>query len=166
MSDSSELLHWVWSWDTQFERLAESTARDGHGSTSTETRRAFSRTSLDEHLLAVVGGHVVTAIKRFGPDLPDVGMDKSQLEALRLLRNIYEHWDEQLPSHREGGPPKERSGEEFAKAFPEGRPYSITYAAGDWLLGGVIPLRALTATLRTLAEGVLAMEGPEVSPDA
>lgn len=155
---SSDLLHWIWSWRVQFDRLRESTYKDGFGKSLDVKRRSFSRTSLDEHLLAVVGGHLVKAMDEFGSGLPVHALAPAHLEALRLLRNLYEHWDEQRESLRDPEKQLERSAKTFSELFPEGRPFSITYAANDWLLGGVVPLQGVTGATAGLAEAILELE--------
>ncbi len=155
---SSDLLHWLWSWQLQYGRLKESTFRDGQGSTPMEMRQAFSRTSLDEHLLAVVGGHVVKAMEQFGDELPANMLEREHLEALRLLRNLYEHWVEQRVVFQDPTKRKVRSAKEFVEGFPDGRPYSITYSSADWLLAGVVPLKKVTAAMQALASAIVELE--------
>lgn len=155
---SSDLLHWIWSWRVQFDRLRESTSKDGCGKSPDLMRESFSRTSLDEHLLAVVGGHLVKAMDEFGSGLPVHDLAPDHLEALRLLRNLYEHWDEQRESLRDPAKPLKLSAKGFSEFFPEGRPFSITYAASDWLLGGVVPLQGVTNATAGLAEAILELE--------
>jgi hypothetical protein len=157
---SDDLLHWIWSWNVQVSRLKESTSVDGQGTTPTERRRAYSRTSLDEHLLVVVGGHVVTSLRRFGEVHLDL-LDPDHLQALQLLRNLYEHWDEQRDTFRKPDVPRVKSGKTFSEKFPEGRPYSITYASNDWILGGVVPISVISLALAEIEQAVIKLENEQ-----
>jgi hypothetical protein len=77
---------------------------------------------------------------------------------LILLRNLYEHWDEQRPAFQDPSVPKHKSGKRLAELCPDARPWSITYAPGEWLLGGVLRLSELTAALMRLEEAALQLE--------
>ncbi len=79
-------------------------------------------------------------------------------EALRLLRNIYEHWDEQRPVFQEPSKPKQGSGKEFLEKFPEGHPWSVSLTSEDWMLGGVVPIHQLTRDLDALEKRLLELE--------
>jgi len=146
----SDILHWIWSWRVQVGRLRESTKQElRSGSDALEQRKFFSKTSLDEHILAVVGWNLARAIRRAATHFAQLLIPKDE-DALCLLRHLYEHWDEQRPSFQKKDSPKERTGEKFVKRFPEGKPWSVTYTADDWLLGGVVPIAALTRELDAL----------------
>ncbi len=151
---TSDLSHWIWSWNLQFERLRESTKRDARGSSPLEIRKACSQTSLDEHLLAVVGRHLVNAIKQYERH-QKLGMEQEQTDALVLLRHLYEHWNEQREYAQDPSKPKVRAAKHFADGFPDGKPFTITYADDDWLLGGVVPLFSLTRRIAQVESVVL-----------
>jgi len=89
---TNDVLHWLWSWRLQVERHAESTSNDGQGSTPVQKRRSFSKTSYDEHMLTVVGAHLMKAIQRAEAELGELLFDNEAVSALPLLRNLYEHW--------------------------------------------------------------------------
>ena len=57
-----------------------------------------------------------------------------------------------------GGAQKKRSGKDFDELFPEGKPWSITYTKEDWLLGNVVPIKALTGGLREIESKALEIE--------
>ena len=49
-------------------------------------------------------------------------------KAIKLLRDIYEHWNEYRQAFREMHfGEKDRSGKEFVTMFPSGKPWSIIY---------------------------------------
>lgn len=154
----NDLLHWIWSWRLQLARLIDSTNRQGQGDTPTDKRRSFSRASCDEHLVLVVGRNVVRAISRAEKVFPGTDFELHEDEALSLLRNLYEHWDEQRSSFQNATIPRIRSGKEFINSFPSGKPWSITYVENDWLIGGVVPLNKVSQQLDDIEKKVLKLE--------
>jgi len=154
-----DALHWIWSWRLQVSRLRESFGAEWGGDVGIERRRAASRVSFDEHIVAVTGWHLARAVKRVETLVPAIRLSEEQTEALRLLRHLYEHWDEQRPAFRDPTIPKEKSAVAFAEKFPEGRPWTIVFAESDWLLGGVLAINALTHALAHLETVLLEIEG-------
>ena len=154
----NDLLHWIWSWRLQLRRLQETTSHQGQADSGIDLKRSFSAASYDEHMVAVVGWNLVRAVDRAGDRFPVFAIKGNAGEQLRLLRHLYEHWDEQRPSFESPGMPKQRSGKQFSELFPEGRPWSITYTGDDWLLGGVVALNSLTRELDTLEVNALQLE--------
>ena len=146
----NDVLHWIWSWCLQLERLVESTKLEWAGGAGSKGRRVFSRTSYDEHALIVAGGNLARALKPAAELFPELPIDAQRLKAVRLLRNLYEHWDEQRDAFRIPDVTKRRSAKDFTELFPEGRPWSISYGAEEWTLCGVLPLDALTRDLKSL----------------
>ena len=154
-----DVLHWVWSWRTQLRRLQTSTVEQGAGDTAIDRRRSSSRASFDEHMLAVVGWNLTRALDTAQGRLPEVTVSRHTRDALRLLRNLYEHWDQQRLSFGSKTVTKTRSGAEFSTLFPEGRPWSIAFTATEWYLGGVLAIGALTRQLDTIENEILAIQG-------
>lgn len=150
----STLRHWIWSWHVQLARLRESTRHDGKGANQELRQRAFSVTSLDKHLLLVVGHQAVLALKNAEPSLQHHNLGVTQNVSLRLLRNLHEHWDEQQPAFRMNGPDKTHSGKDFEDAYPRQNPWSISYSSNDWLIGGVLSVSQLTVDLDAIEEVV------------
>ena len=155
---TNDVLHWLWSWRLQVERHAESTRHDGEGDTHLQQLKAFSRTSYDEHILTVVGAHLVRAIDRAEQELGESLLNTEAAEALPLLRNLYEHWAEQRPAFEDASISKSHSGKTFADRYPEGRPWSVTFDGDELLLGGVVRVHALTKELNELESKVIALE--------
>lgn len=155
----SEALHWIWSWNVQLDRLYLSTKAEWNMNqteiSSLESEKICSRTSLDEHLLLVVGRNVLRAIDCLPPHLADGTIPTNTREALNLLRNIYEHWDEQRAAFENPGIPKTRSGKCFSKKYPNGILRSITYAQDDFYIGGVVGLKSFSNQLSELAHRLL-----------
>jgi hypothetical protein len=154
----SVLLHWIWSWRVQVQRLFESTKDEGSGLDAIERRKSVSKASYDEHILAVAGGNLARSIDRAVKHFPQLSIPESTREAMRLLRNLYEHWDEQRKSFQDGNAPKILSGKSFLERFPEGKPWSMVYAAEDWFLGGVVPIAALRRELESIEGQALRLE--------
>jgi hypothetical protein len=153
-----DVLHWIWSWRTQLNRLTVSTEAQGQGNTPVEKRQSYSRASFDEHMLAVTGWNLTRALNAAQPRLPTTELAQRTSDALRLLRNLYEHWDTQRGSFQSTSTEKIRSGAEFSRSFPEGRPWSITYGETDWFLGGVLAIGELTRQLRTIEQEILTVQ--------
>ena len=154
----NDLLHWIWSWRIQLMRLIDSTNQQGQGDTPMDKRRSFSRASCDEHLVLVVGRNVVRAISRAEEVFPGTDFELAEDKALSLLRNLYEHWDEQKGSFQNASIPKIRSGKEFINSFPSGKPWSITYVENDWLIGGVVLLNMVSQQLDGIEGKALELE--------
>lgn len=113
---------------------------------------------LRRHVLVVAGWNLARAIQKAGELFPSFRIAQDKAEALRLLRHLYEHWDEQRPAFQDPAVPKERSAKRFVELFPQGRPWSITYAKDDWLLGGVVGIEAITDALVAIEEEALQIE--------
>jgi len=124
----------------------------------TQRRQASSRFSFDEHVLVVVGWNLARALARASALSLVSTLEGDKCQALRLLRNLYEHWDEQRDSFRPGGPPKERSAAEFADRFPAGQPWSIVFDRDDWIIGNVVRVNELTRELEGIESHLLSVE--------
>ena len=153
-----DLLHWIWSWRVQVRRLVESTAAEGRGTDDLAHRRSFSATSYDEHILLVAGAQLVKALGIARDRFPACGDLGETGAALTLLRNLYEHWDEQRESFADPSASKVRSGKTFVERFPQGRPWSIAYGADDWVLGGAVSIKSVMLALDRLEAVALGLE--------
>ena len=153
----TDVLHWTWSWRLQADRLLASTNAQGGGDDDVAKRRSFSAASYDEHMLVVAGWNLARAVRRAEELFPSIRMT-DQAKALRLLRNLYEHWDEQRVAFQSDSQPKERSAREFVESFPQGHPWSITYTQDDWLLGGVVSANAILRDLKAVEREALDLE--------
>jgi hypothetical protein len=153
-----DALHWIWSWNVQIRRLKESFELEWKDGAPLERRRAASQFSYDEHILTVVGWNLVRAIQRAQPFLATISLPREQAEALRLLRHLYEHWDEQRAAFRSASAPKVQSAKAFAAQFPDGKPWSMVFDKDDWILGGVVRLNDLTRVLVAMESAILAAE--------
>lgn len=153
-----DLLHWIWSWHLQVGRLHESTRRATGSETPLESRRASSRTSYEEHMLFVAGWNLARALSRAQPYMSQAAISGETGQALRLLRNLYEHWDEQRLVFQMDNMPKEKSAKAFAERFPEGRPWTLVFTSEDLLLGGVVGIGELSEALVPVEQEVLRLE--------
>jgi hypothetical protein len=152
-----DVLHWIWSWRLQAHRLIESLQTEGRGSTRIDQRRSFSATTYDLHMLAVAGRHLATAIANVREYIPEIHIAEKYSAALRLLRHLHEHWDQQRQSFQ-AETQKKLSGKGFVERFPGDNPWSLTDTGEDLLLGGVLPIRAFTRDLKPIEEMALATE--------
>jgi hypothetical protein len=153
-----DVLHWIWSWHLQVDRLRESTLRVTGTGTPLESRKASSRTSYEEHILSVAGWNLARALSRAQPYIPQAAISENTGKALRLLRHLYEHWDEQRVAFQMSDMPKEKAAREFAKSFPDGRPWTLVFTSDDWLLGGVVGIGELSEALVPIEVEVLRLE--------
>jgi len=81
----------------------------------------------------------------------DGGIPSETRRALRLLRNIYEHWDELREAFRTGGQADRGAAKKLAEEFPEAEPWSIELEpTGDIKLAGLVSLNGLHKALRGL----------------
>ncbi len=149
-----DVLHWVWSWQLQVHRLSLSTLGEGQGRDELDRRKSSSAASLDEHLLLVVGTNLSRALIEASKVHPPLTFPRELLDPLVLLRNIYEHWEEQRPTFR-NRVDLHRSGREFAASFPDGQPWSIKYDGGEWRIGGVAAINEITTLLAGVEMEVL-----------
>lgn len=153
-----DVLHWIWSWHLQVDRLQESTLRETGKGTQLESRKVSSRTSYEEHMLSVAGWNLARALNRAQVYIPHACISEETGKALRLLRHLYEHWDEQRLAFQMSDIPKERAAKELAKHFPEGRPWTIVFTSDDWLLGGVVGIGELSEALVPIELEILRLE--------
>jgi hypothetical protein len=153
-----DALHWIWCWHLQVDRLHESTLRVTGSGTPIESRRASSRTSYEEHILLVAGWNLARALNRAQPYMPQASISEETGQALRLLRDLYEHWDEQRSAFQVSDTPKVRSAKTLAKLFPEARPWTMVFTSDDWLLGGVVGIGELSKALVPIEHEVLRLE--------
>jgi hypothetical protein len=139
-------LHWAWSCQLQLRRLLDSTSAEWKLSEQdpVEKRKVFSRTSYDEHMFLVAACNLVRAVDLTVKDFPQLKPFIVHSEAIRLLRNIYEHWDE----IRSDGP--SRSVDDFRNKFPQAQFYSITYTDRSPVIAGILSLAEFRAQLEEL----------------
>lgn len=154
----NDVLHWIWSWRVQVVRLRESFDAEWSDARGLDRRQASSRFSFDEHMLTVTGWNLARAIKRAQDFFPTIKLQEDHAEALRLLRHLYEHWDEQREAFQSSSAPKQQSAAKFLERFPHGKPWSIVFDENDWILGGVVPLNEVSRALRELEQAVLQLE--------
>jgi hypothetical protein len=157
-----DALHWIWSWHLQVGRLRESTLRVTSSRTPLESRRASSRTSYEEHMLLVAGWNLARALNRAQSYMPQATLSEETGQALKLLRDLYEHWDEQRLALQMNNVPKQRSAKTLAKFFPEARPWTIVFTSDDWLIGGIVGIGELSEALVPIEQEVLRLEEERV----
>ena len=75
----------------------------------------------------------------------------SNSNAIKLLRDIYEHWDEQKEAFQE----KKaliKSGKKFSDKYPNGKPWSIAYSPNGFVIGNILNLYELLRDLNAMEE--------------
>jgi hypothetical protein len=146
----ADLLHWVWSCRLQLKRLLHSVEEETAvvGPYKDKCRQHFSQTSYDEHVAFVAFGDFKKALEQARPYFPSLSLSPEKLQALCLLRNLYEHWNQHRDTFRGSDLAKARSGKEFASLFPEGKPWSLTIQpSGDVLMADLVSLFAVDKEL-------------------
>jgi hypothetical protein len=141
-----DVRHWLWTCQLQVERLisdeahiveALTGATDVTASHASLARgRAFSQTAADEHFLVVAGAHVVTALRSAAPLSAELVLRADVADALEVLRNLLEHWDEQRADFSNQVIDKRRSGLTYEQKWPGGTPWSTSWGEQGWVLGG------------------------------
>lgn len=142
-----DLLVWIWAWRLQIERLRQSWLNDASGSNALEIRKSCARTSIDEHLVAVVGRQLLRAMELAQPTLPIATPQDVHASPLKWLRNLYEHWDKTRAAFQGGSLEGQSASKNFIAAFPGKIPWSITDDGPEWYLGGALPLFEFTRSL-------------------
>jgi hypothetical protein len=157
----NDVLHWIWSWQLQVDRLRESTFTNPSGENPLEYRKSSSRASYDEHIVAVVGWNLARALKRAQPYIQQIVLSEDTSKLLALLRHLYEHWDEQRPAFQLKDIPKERAAKQLAEDFPEARPWTLVFG-DDWLLAGKVGIGELSEALLPVEQEILRLEAERV----
>ena len=160
----NDILHWCWSTRLQIRRLRSSLQAEfsgWNGRPRVRARRKFSATSYDEHLVYVAAANLHRALESVPRVIrSEVRFAKVPGRALRLLRDIYEHWD-QLRRQLRGDPTKLRgAGAKLRRDFPGADPWSFTFdpRTGDIVLANVVEVKPLLKELRLLEARLLRRE--------
>jgi hypothetical protein len=155
LEGTNDVLHWSWSTRVQIDRFVKSLRADlnrGKGA-RLEQRRRSSLASYDEHLFLVATANLDRALDAAPPPIKRViALPRRSRRALRLLRNIYEHWDELRQCYRKGTEDTNRTARKLRKEFPEADPWSssIDPAKGEIIIANIIPLGPFIKGLRHL----------------
>jgi hypothetical protein len=124
-------LRWSWSLSQQIPRIrdAEQAAVQSQLDSTRnhiythEQQQPFHVLNTEIHLVLVAAHHLSTALGMLGLS----GLAEPNLDLVRLLRNIQEHWDEAE------GP----SMNTYLGQFPNGRPSAYSWGAGGSNIGGL-----------------------------
>lgn len=159
-----DLLHWSWSVRLQIERLSRDIPQELNpwcSETHYKLRRNFSKTSCDEHLLLVVATNLDRALNRLSKkDSRTLKISDDSRRALRLLRNVYEHWDIFRGQLRKDEEEFDGALAKLRSEFPDADPWSITIDRenDDLIIADVIALKPLVKELRRLEARILRLE--------
>jgi len=151
-----DVLYWSFSSRLQADRLRRSFLAElsWWAGLYVFRRKRFSTTSYDEHCLMVATGNLDRALHRGAKYLRRTPLPTRTLRILRLLRNVYEHWDANRVGFRKGVPRKAQAAKKLAEEFPDAEPWSLSYHEGDILLAGIVSLRSLKNELRKIEAAI------------
>jgi hypothetical protein len=156
-----DVAHWIWSCKLQVRRFLQSLHATGKPTwrNDLERRRRFSRLSYDEHMVLVAAANLDRALAQESTILDGVLISEQLRTALTLLRNVYEHWNEQRDSFRRVTNSKSRSGRKLQEQFPQASPWSFDWhPGGDIVLAKVVSLQSFWLELRNLERSVRRIE--------
>lgn len=154
----TDVLQWSWSCRLQASRLRRSFLKEltPRQELYVFEWRHLSATSYDDHCLATAAANLDRALANAETFLKTIGPPKRTRRALRLLRNIYEHWDELRDAFRQGDLKKTGAAKKLCQEFPEAEPWSLKIdETQDIVLAEVVSMRKLVKDLRTLEATVL-----------
>ncbi len=155
----ADLLHWTWSSSLQLDRYLDALSTEwSRAAAAADSRKAFSRTSLEEHLLVVTLRHLLEASDRAGSRFPSLGVEPRSRDALKLLRDAYEHWATEQPAYARGVKKQSGAVAELAKVDPSARPWLVKLTETGPVLAGTIPLRDIRGALEDLEAELLRLE--------
>jgi hypothetical protein len=157
----TDVAHWIWSCKLQIRRFLRSVDSIGRSSwrSDLERRRSFSKMSYDEHMIFVAAANLERALAQASALLDGLELSEQLRERLTLLRNIYEHWNEQRDSFRQSTRPKARSGRRLQERLPRAAPWSFEWHPnGDIVLAGVVSLQNFWRELRILERSMRRLE--------
>jgi hypothetical protein len=159
-----DLLHWSWSTRLQLARLGRSIQREFETwgrRPRVRSRRAFSKTSYDEHLVFVAAANLQRALDAAPRAVrSDLKLTRKSGRALRLLRDVYEHWDQLRREFRNSDGPVRGAAAKLIKEFPGDDPWSFTFhlATGEIGFANVVSAKDLLRELRLLEARLLRHE--------
>lgn len=149
----SDVVYWASSCRLQAHRLVSSYVSEftAFGKRLVVAQRMFSTTSYDQHCMAVAAANLDRALERAEPFIDISRVAGSYRRSLRLLRNIYEHWDELRDAWRTGEVRKGDSAFRLRQEFPEAKPWTLRLEEdGDVVMAEVLSLKELVSQLRSL----------------
>jgi hypothetical protein len=151
---------WAWASIEQLARLKAitqdlaATARQRPTNYTHETRIPFLRRTMETQFALV-------AIRNLDRALDDLGAEVALPEAISkdvlVLRNSYEHWDQERNAHRGGA--AGRSFREHEENHPDTHPLSYSFNEdGEALLGGAVSTVELRRVVQEVLDELLGME--------
>lgn len=158
-----DILHWCWCTRLQAGRFGQSWRR-AFGAMSGRPRLRSQRlrytASYDEHMFLVAAANLDKALSAAPEAIqPTTQLAEQPRRALKLLRNIYEHWDELRRKYRSGD--LDRSAADLRREFPNADPWSSTFDAetGEVLLvADVVEVKPLLLDTRKLEAKLLRIQ--------
>ena len=157
----ADVEHWLWTLEREMTRLEAVHGAGGRvvsaaGGYTDEARRLFSESSAQTLWVVLAAEHLATALESaFTPKpLAEMRIQPELRARIKLLRNIYEHWDESRLG--QGGSIKD-----YEAAYPGRTPFSSSSSADEGLrVGGILSMDEL----RAVAERVRAAHATIPSP--
>jgi len=156
-----DLLHWCRAVLLQGKRLTKSIRAEmkaWESKPGLRSERRFSATTYDEHMLAVAGAHLDKAIHRAKkPVRQMVNISSHSLGVLKLLRNIYEHWEESRAQYRQSPTNRSRALARLSQQFPHAEPWMlvIDHPGGEITPANAVRLTPLLEELKLLERDLL-----------
>ena len=159
-----DLLHWSWSTRLQICRFSQglrAELTESNSNSRLNSRRRFSATTYDEHMLVVAAANLQRALRKAKRTVREQAtLPESSQRALWLLRNMYEHWDELKRQFRAGSSQLKGAAQKLKKEFPSADPWSCTIdpKTKEVVLADVVALQPFAAELRRLEARLLRLE--------
>ena len=145
-----DVLMWIGASQLQIQRFLAAWVRP----TSVRPNPEAWRSSLyvvEAHLLAVTANHVVTALDALPTDVAAPSLSPEVRRSVELLRDIWEHWDEQRETF---ATEPVRSGKLFRQEFPDESPWSFSYSNAPGRgtrVGAVLQIETLADEMEQVA---------------
>ena len=160
----NDILHWSWSTRLQAQRLTASLGAEfaaWNWRPQVRARRSFSASSYDEHLVFVAAANLSRALDSAPKGLRALTrIADIPARALRLLRDVYEHWDQLRRQVAGDATSISGAAHRLAVEFPCAEPWSLTFdpRTGQVILANVVDLNQLISELRLLEARLLRWE--------
>jgi hypothetical protein len=98
----------------------------------------------------VAANHLVTATK--AADVAGLGLGADTLKAVGIMRDVFEHWDEQRPDFEDPEGTPKRSGALFRREWPDIDPWHWHRTEADGLVIGPLSFKLLVQDLFEIGE--------------
>lgn len=129
-----DVLHWLNGAQVQAQRFLVAWTRD-HRLTArdrmTEDGWRGGGYQFEAHLLLVALNHVVTALDRVPLAVCSERLSSDTRDAVTVLRDVLEHWEQHRGSFSNAGHAKVRAAKRYEELFPSSSPWTFRFGAAD-----------------------------------